>query len=222
MSITPETVTPVEPVCPLDGMPPPVEEQWRAIWVEVCNLHATWELLKLCRSVDHCEIMLDAVSSTKMIIRRSLTESIVVGIGRLLDPADEARPDATRPPPKKPAPNPRLNMSLERLVETVSTHLPQTATAFHTELHTFLRQVLENNATWRNKLVCHPDLGYRIGPDRKDPPETPSSHTERSIKLMLGMLNSIHLHFTGVDSPPPPLVDFDGCTLAGILRDWPD
>jgi hypothetical protein len=124
------------------------------------------------------------------LIRKALLTHITMGIGRLLDPPEDWR--------KK-----RVNLSLERLLETINPHCPQ-------ELNDRLARMLgdartngEVLKTWRDRHFGHADKEMTLADGIKGLTAVPPETFRKVLDLLRNMLAEIHAHFSGSEAQMP-------------------
>jgi hypothetical protein len=167
-------------------MPPTIAAEWEAVRDAAGHLHAVWTLYKdlfgnkgYRRLVEKAEL-----EGPFTLIWFALRTEILMGFGRLLDPYESG-----------PRNNPHKNVSLDRLLRSVSRHCK-------TNAHDKLRKAFEEfrdyceplDKLWRNKRAAHMDLEHYPRLGRKKLPGIPASRLRKAVRLLRELLCKIHFH----------------------------
>ncbi len=173
---------------PEGQMPETVAVEWNAIWPAVCDLHAMWELYAgLYGNKGHARMMNDTLPGVFALIHRALRNEILMGVGRLLDPAESRIKEEVFP-----------NLSLARLLVIVRPHCPPDVNSRLGKMLKDAKTHCEQLLVWRHKRVGHADREavFKI----KKLPNVEQKDIEKALKMLYDLLKEIHTHFNGQET----------------------
>jgi len=187
-------------------MPEDVAHEFAAIRSALCELHCVWRLYsELYGNPQYGELMDEADLGAFWLIHKALRHELLMGIGRLLDPAENGR---------------FSNLSIEHLLNIIDPHCPA---AFNTTLRKTFDLAKAHCAPlleWRNKRVGHADreICLRIG--TKKLPDVEKKCIESGLAMLLDCLKEVHTHFKGKDAEFHfPLRVGDAERLMSLIQD---
>jgi hypothetical protein len=161
--------------------PAPLRNIFEALWQEVANLHAQWELyIDLFGDPEKIPILNDTVPAVFQLIEENLRANLSVSIGRITDPPQTGRND---------------NLSLSRLVQSLSNHGDD---SFVTGINYQLDAIMDgakSMRTHRNKRFAHNDLATSINYHKNPLPGISQPQITELLRLIANLMNSIQMNF---------------------------
>jgi hypothetical protein len=165
-------------------MPQAISAEWEAIRDAACHLHDVWTLYKdLFGNEEYRRLVKRArLEGPFTLIWFALRTEILMGFGRLLDPCESG-----------PLNNPHRNVSLERLLESVSPYCSPNAHDKLRKAFGVLRDYCSPlDKLWRNKRAAHADLDHHPRLGRRRLPGVPARRLRKAVRLVKELLRKIH------------------------------
>jgi len=172
---------------------------------DVTRIHAYWKLiLQLFGSQESVDILNRSAGFAIRTIQNSLTDSVILRIAKLTDPAKTGRFE---------------NLSLSNLIDDLPSEPTDAVLRDHlaTKLAS-IKTVVDGMRTIRNKRIAHRDHASAIKPAEKIL-GVPRSVFDKSIRLIREFMHEIQRHY-GFEGTPYDLVELgrDGDSLLFYLQ----